>query len=398
MTTKLLLPHALRVLLARRFENQRQNWLVGGGTWPLTFSIGLPTEKDATEDLATVRQWVTAWQSFGGPGEVIWEERRWARLGVQRLPSKVAFTSAADVAKIVGQGSQWILATQRYSKLSARWAAFGQSTISASKFGVLTDYLPEDFDRLWRLLEWLEGNPNSQLYMRQLPVEGLDTKWLEQRLGVVGNFVRSIRGEQGELDFYDLCGLRKIPHRARIRVLCPDLRRTVGGLCDIEVPLAELSLLNLTPSVAIVVENVNTGIALPEIPGAVAFMGLGNAVGVLACLPWLQDIDALYWGDIDTYGFLILEQAKRALPRLRSVLMDEETLLTHRSLWGKEPVQCPDAALDRLNDREHSLYTALRASDWGENLRLEQERLPWHTAISALKDALPNVCEERQAL
>ena len=29
-------------------------------------------------------------------------------LGVQRLPSKVAFTSAADVAKIVGQGSQWI--------------------------------------------------------------------------------------------------------------------------------------------------------------------------------------------------------------------------------------------------------------------------------------------------
>ena len=109
------------------------------------------------------------------------------------------------------------------------------------------------------------------------------------------------------------------------------------------MPLAELSLLNLTPSVAIVVENVNTGIALPEIPGAVAFMGLGNAVGVLACLPWLQDIDALYWGDIDTYGFLILEQAKRALPRLRSVLMDEETLLTHRSLWGRSPsnVQTP---------------------------------------------------------
>lgn len=367
MTTKLVSPQDLRVLLARRFENQRLNWLVGGGTWPLTLSLGRPTEKDATANLAAVRQWVTAWQAFDGPGEVIWEERRWARLGLQRLPSKVVFKAAADVAKVVGQGQQWIQATRRYSKLTARWPVFGQSFVSASKFSVPTDYLPEDFDRLWRLLEWLEGNPESKLYMRQLPVEGLDTKWIEQRLGVVGSFVRSMRGVQGELDFFDLCGLRKLPHRARLRILCPGLRRTLGGLCDIEVPVAELSLLNITPSVAIVVENVNTGIALPDIPGAVAFMGLGNAVSVLGGLPWLQDIDALYWGDIDTYGFLILERAKRALPRLRSVLMDKDTLLNHCSLWGTEPVQCPDVELSQLDDCERSLYTALRANDWGKN-------------------------------
>ena len=96
----------------------------------------------------------------------------------------------------------------------------------------------------------------------------------------------------------------------------------------------------------------------------------------------------MYWGDPDTYGFFILDQARRVLPGLRSILMDEATLLAYRSLWGQEPQQCPDGELALLEPGERAVYQALRQNRFGPNVRLEQERLPWGLAVSALRQAL----------
>jgi hypothetical protein len=43
----------------------------------------------------------------------------------------------------------------------------------------------------------------------------------------------------------------------------------------------------------------------------------------------------------DTHGFAILDRSRRAVPHLRSVLMDEATLLSHRPLWVQEASQSP---------------------------------------------------------
>jgi len=37
---------------------------------------------------------------------------------------------------------------------------------------------------------------------------------------------------------------------------------------------------------------------------------------------WVQNTDAVYWGDVDTHGYVILDRARRILPGLKSVLMD----------------------------------------------------------------------------
>jgi hypothetical protein len=96
----------------------------------------------------------------------------------------------------------------------------------------------------------------------------------------------------------------------------------------------------------------------------------------------------VYWGDIDTHGFAILNRARQILPQLQSALMDEVTLLEHRSLWGREPKQCPDIDLPFLSSEEQRVYQGLRSALWGEQLRLEQERLSWVTALAALRNAL----------
>jgi hypothetical protein len=391
MPKKLISPEDLIILLARRFDNQHRNWLMGKGQWPLTMNLGMPMERDVADNAAAVRSWVETWSSWRGPGELLWEERQWSRLGRQRLPAAVQFSSAAQVATAVRQGERWGRAASRHAALTRRWPVLADTPQLVRNFDVLADYADEDFDRLFALLAWLEANPDSGLYTRQLPVAGLDTKWMEKRRGLVVDLMQSIYDRCSERDFHLLCGLRKPPHRLRFRVLCPVLRASVGGLRDIEAPLEELAGLAINPKLAVVVENLETGMALPDMEGAVAFIKLGNAVGALAGLPWLHRLPGIYWGDIDTHGFAILSRARAAMPGLISMMMDEGTLLSHRPLWVEEPVQNSDVLPDFLTAEEGTLYQSLREHRWGNNIRMEQERIDWIKAMeifSALAERL----------
>ena len=132
--------------------------------------------------------------------------------------------------------------------------------------------------------------------------------------------------------------------------------------------------------------------ALPDITGTIAIMKLGNAVSALGSVSWLQAIQSVYWGDVDTHGYAILDRARKALPQLRSVLMDEAITLRYQNLWGIEPAQTTNFALEQLNEHELAVYTALKANTWGQKVRLEQERLPWEHCLGVLKAALSQNC------
>jgi hypothetical protein len=389
MPKKLLSPEAAQDFLFRRFNNQHQNWLAGEGVWPLAVNLGIPTEKDIADDAPAVRAWASAWQLRTGPGEVVFEERQFARLGRHLLPVSLTLPDAAAVAASVGQLRRWEVAKQRCQQILERWPGIGLRAL-ATRFDVLADYSAVDFERLMSLLAWLEANPASGLYLRQIPVEGVDTKWLEKRIGLVAGLLRSLRElGDGDEEIHRLFGLRRPAHRARLRILCPTLRLAVGGLCDVEAPMAEVAALPIAPKAVVVVENLETGLALPDLPDTVAIMRLGNAVGALGLLPWLVSAEVvLYWGDIDTHGFAILDRARRAVPQLRSVLMDETTLLSHRPLWVQEAVQCPNFPLEALTMEERTVYGNLRAGTWGSCIRMEQERLGWADAMTALMHAL----------
>lgn len=388
MSKKLLFPDDIRDFLARRFNSQHPNWLTDPGVWPLSVALGVPTEKDVTQDPTAVRGWVDAWATWKGVGELVWEERQWGRLGKQRLPARMVLTTPVQVAEAVRQGGRWKTATRRYQQLAERWPVLATTTALPRNFDVLADYADDDFERLFALLSWFDANPASGKYLRQLPVEGLDTKWIEKRRGLVMDMLQAIRGLQGAREFYSLCGLMLPRHRIRVRLLCQGLRRAVSGLRDIEAPIEELAALTILPSAVIIVENLETGVALPDIPGCIAFMKLGHAVSVLNALPWLRDAPVIYWGDIDTHGFAILDRARAVIPGLRSILMDEVTLLSYRSLWGQEPAQHPDVALSRLTENERVVYSGLQSNTWGQKVRLEQERVAWVHAMEAVALAL----------
>jgi hypothetical protein len=73
-----------------------------------------------------------------------------------------------------------------------------------------------------------------------------------------------------------------------------------------------------------------------------------------------------------------LNRARAYLSGLRSILMEEKTLLSHRAFWVKEDAQHSALELPNLNER------ALKEQRWGLNLRFEQERIAWSIVTDAI--------------
>lgn len=88
----------------------------------------------------------------------------------------------------------------------------------------------------------------------------------------------------------------------------------------------------------------------------------------------------MHWGDLDSNGFAILNRLRSWHADVTSVLMDVDTLLADEDLWLPEPTP-HRGALERLAPAEARALERLR--DEG-HVRLEQERLPWESALSAL--------------
>ena len=106
-------------------------------------------------------------------------------------------------------------------------------------------------------------------------------------------------------------------------------------------------------------------------------------MGDVGRLPWLTDVPIDYWGDLDTHGFAILNRLRAFLPQTRSLLMDADTLLSHRDRWVVE--QRPThTSLSRLTQEEVEVYRGLVEDRWGARLRLEQERIDWSWALDHL--------------
>ncbi len=374
--TFLLDAEGVSTRIRRQYRNQHRDWLAGNGHWPLSIPLGIPSEQQAERDLSAVKKWVAAWQNWQGIGELVWATRRWRKLGQQDLPEKLLLQTPDQAASWIGEKTRWQTAHNRYCAFVERWPVLVSNL--SRYFPVLADAPDSDIQKLIAVLSWLQANPASQLYIRQLPIEGVDTKWLGNHKKLISELLACLHALESEPgDFYAITGIRREPSRIRMRILDDSLRKLCGGLGDITAPVDELKNLNLPVKRIYIVENIQTGLAFNDIPGAVVIMGLGYSVDLLAQIPWVKQSQGFYWGDIDTHGFAILGRAKASLPHITSILMDEYTLLMYKHLWVHEDKPAKAIDVNCLTGDEREMYKKLLENKWGSQIRLEQERLSW---------------------
>ena len=148
------------------------------------------------------------------------------------------------------------------------------------------------------------------------------------------------------------------------------------------------------PLTVFIVENIQTALAFNDMENSIVIFGLGYSVDILGKLPWLRQARCIYWGDIDTHGFAILNRARSYLPKIESVLMDEAALLSHGQLWVTEKDRAASAQLPNLTASEQKVYQALKNNLYGQSVRLEQERIRWDYAWDILQAFVKTDCNK----
>jgi hypothetical protein len=252
--------------------------------------------------------------------------------------------------------------------------------------------LAEDWPRLLDIVGWLLKYPRPAMYLRQIDLPGVHTKLIEGHRGVLAELLDLVLPDDaidgahtGIGGFCRRYGFLDKPLRVRFRVLDSNIRLLTGEVeQDITLTQAAFAALALPISKVFITENEINFLAFPEVSGAMVVFGAGYGFANLAATPWLHQKDMYYWGDIDTHGFAILNQLRGFLPHVVSLLMDQQTLLAHKALWGVE-MQPETGTLTRLNFEESALYDQLRQNHWGERVRLEQERIGFDFLRRALR-------------
>ena len=333
-----------------------------------------PTEAAALADGNAAIAWVASWRD-ARVMDVAWAYRQWASIGAQSVPERLRFESPGLLADFAGRGPHWRTVSTRRADLLERWGEHGEvASVLRRQARAIGELPPADVIRLDAVIDWLVAHPESGLYIRQLPIRGVDTKWIGAHRSLVTGVVTAITGAT------DL-GLAQPPGLVRMRFLDPELRPE--GLGDLAAPVETLAALAVRATVVYVFENLESVVAMPDVAGAVVVHGSGYAVDRLGRIPWIRDGHVIYWGDLDSNGFAILNRLRSHCSDVQTVLMDQEVLLEHRDLWVSEPTRATGEFSHLLPD-EQAVVALLHVLG---DVRLEQERLTWPMCVERLRGA-----------
>ncbi len=367
----------------RRYPDFLRSIVTDEGFFPLELRLG-KTRRAADypgyqAELAALREAAT---DLGI--QIEWESVRAPRFGQHDRPQRAFFAGEREYLRTLGKAGEVQAFREDVSAIRASSSAL-EPWLARNVLKIVAQH--ELWPRLLRVVIWFERNPRCGLYLRQLPIPGIDTKFFENHSAVLDELLTVAHPEQvvvAEKRFAPRHGLRLEEPLIRLRFLDPALQASRGfPVDDLAVPVSAFRSLPLGGVRVVITENLRNFLALPALPGTAAIYGGGNAVTLLAGTPWLVESELLYWGDIDAHGFLMLSRLRGSFPHVTSIMMDAATLAAAPELTGTAaPVETVD--LPRLTPDEARLFARLRDGSVG----MEQERVPWDFALTRLADAL----------
>jgi len=363
---------------------------------PRRLRLVVPGSAELADQTQAVRDWLDELRR-APQVRFVWREFTHRVLGDSTLPSEAWLDTPQAACALIGRTQE----AQRFAALLQLIQAFDAALAQRiwpwlTKRPLAALDLTADWPRLLVVLGWLQAHPRPGIYLRQVDLPGVDSKFIEsQRAALTELLDLSLPLEaidpsaSGLSGFCRRYGFKDKPLRIRLRVL--DAALAVPGLGpdqDITLTQADFAQRDWRVSRVFMTENEVNFLAFPSVPGSLVIFGAGYGFEVLQDAAWLQRCEVFYWGDLDTHGFAILDQLRSYLPNAQSLLMDHATLLAHRTQWGTEP-QPLLRNLPRLTPNELAVFDDLRNNRLQPQLRLEQERIGFGWLKAALQ-ALPD--------
>jgi hypothetical protein len=365
--------------------------VIGHSLFPKRIPLKAPTSTEMGEHFADARMWAQQLQT-ALHCRVEMRELRHRLLGVNHVPTAIWIESLEDALALIGKEPE---ATRFLALLESAREQQAEllDWLARHPFEALQCF--EDWERLLKVVAWVKEHPNPRVYLRQVDIPGVHTKFLEAHRGLLSELLDLVlpphaidSTASGVTEFAKRYRFLEKPILIRWRSLDPEYAFLPSGRRQ-DITLDADSFACLAPKVSrvFITENETNFLAFPPVENSLIIFGRGYGFASLARAEWLSRCQIYYWGDIDTHGFAILDQLRLELGAVHSFLMDRATLIEFESHWGIEEKQTV-RDLERLTNEEQTLYNALRDNRIRKNLRLEQERVSFswvESTVRALK-------------
>lgn len=294
-------------------------------------------------------------------------------IGMQSLPTIIYFDTENDFLKFLGKEKEvdnfindWKLIYSHFPELKD-WIIKNPTKI-IQHVG--------KWESIIKVCNYFKNYPKPNLYIRELPAN-VHTKFIESNQSIIAELLDVIIQNHinlNEREFEKRFNLKFREGLVRFKILDKHISETYfSGLDDISIPISQFESLKLPLKQVLIVENkttLYTTLTLPKMDKTIAIFGQGNAVTNIQNAKWLNNINVLYWGDIDVHGFEILSRIRKHFQHTTSVLMDKITFEKFFENDSGKPTT--DKTTLNLIDNERELYNLLKTNNW----RLEQEKIP----------------------
>lgn len=353
-------------------------------TFTLPIKFKRLSEKEIEANFTQVQHWIASLKlsSF----DIVFQTIAYRSLGEQSIPKSLTI----DRDTLLKHLSKQTLFKRHMLLIEKSLYRFPSlKPLLAKKPKLILEY-DEVWEKLLAVCDYLVVHPNSTMYIRELEIEGVDTKFIESHKKILDMLLSTLLDRPpiplAKNGFEKRYGLKYDLPTIRFRIL--DKTDYISGLSDLSVPLNTFINLKLSCNKVFITENKINGLSFPNIQNAIVIFGLGYGVESLKEVAWLRDKRLYYWGDIDTHGFAILSQIRSYFPHIDSILMDSQTIQQHYKMATKEPLTKRFlGALNYLTQKEQQVFTDLKENIYGERFRLEQERI----SMKSVKKILENL-------
>ena len=373
-----LLPEDIRAILLQKewgSGKNLRNRLSGKRSFPLKTSLKAPTGAQALRNISHFHDFIKQWQQSPYSSHIAWEQKQYRQLGTHQVPLSLSLDSMQMLIEFIGPKA--VTRSTKWERLMAPILQFdsGLQPVLVRHLMTLEKLNPSDTQLLATLLPQLHKDMGKGSYLRALPLKEVDTKFLENNFLLISDlldthFDGEISHANGLMSWLDCVDIPR--SWLLVRPLCPQSKQHLSGLPILQLSTQTLLETPLPASNILVVENNQSGFGLPPLNDTIAVIGGGANVSWMGAR-WLRDKNVGYWGDIDTWGFKLLSDARQYLPGLRALMMDKKTLIKFEQRAVAEPSPFDKLPLNLFAD-EIELFEELR-QDIYSGSRLEQERL-----------------------
>lgn len=349
--------------------------LLGTKEFPIRLGLKPPSGSSALADMVHFQRFVDEWKSFPQQDLIQWSTKTFRDLAEQLIPTFVVIDTIQNLIGFLGSEALSRSKIWESNMMPLLQIDNGLYPALVKHLETVEKLCRPEAELLAKLIPQLKPGIGEGLYQRALPLVGIDTKFLEIHQTLVEELLNTIHHgailESGGLRSWLHC---KVPPKdwLTIRPLCLATTSKLGGIPILKMAGISLREYELPASNILVVENMQSGLALPEMTDTIAVIGGGKNIAWMDA-PWLKDKRLGYWGDIDTWGLAILSNLREKGVTVQPLMMDLKTVVSHeqRMVIEAKPVKsCPAS----LTENESKLFNDLISGRF-QSSRLEQERL-----------------------